>query len=55
MFLLAGTFVLMSGVVYFVFMAAWLNVFLFIGYVRFIQVIMGGLAFGIGLLNVKEF
>ncbi|MGP0592990.1 NrdH-redoxin [Nitrospira sp. T9] len=55
MFLLAGTFVLVSGVVYFAFMAAWLNVFLFIGYMRIIQVLMGGLAVGIGLLNVKEF
>ena len=55
MFLLAGTFVLVSGVVYFAFMAAWLNVFLFIGYVRFIQVMMGGLAVGIGLVNAKEF
>jgi glutaredoxin len=55
MFLLAGTFVLVSGVVYFAFMAAWLKVFLFIGYVRIIQVIMGGLAVGIGLVNVKEF
>jgi glutaredoxin len=55
MFLLAGTFVLVSGVVYFVFMAAWLNVFLFIGYVRIIQVMMGGLAVSIGLVNVKEF
>jgi glutaredoxin len=55
MFLLAGTFVLVSGVVYFAFMAAWLKVFLFIGYVRIIQVMMGGLAVGIGLVNVKEF
>ena len=55
MFLLAGTFVLVSGVVYFAFMAAWLNVFLIIGYVRFVQVTMGGLAIGIGLVNVKEF
>jgi len=55
MFLLAGTFVLVSGVVYFAFMAAWLNVFLFIGYARIIQVMMGGLAVGIGLVNVKEF
>ena len=55
MFLLAGTFVLVSGIVYFAFMAAWLNVFLFIGYVRIIQVMMGGLAVGIGLVNVKEF
>lgn len=55
MFLLAGTFVLVSGVVYFAFMAAWLNVFLILGYVRIIQVMMGGLAVGIGLVNVKEF
>ncbi|MEO8327243.1 MAG: glutaredoxin domain-containing protein [Nitrospirota bacterium] len=55
MFLLAGTFVLVSGVVYFAFMAAWLNVFLALGYVRIIQVMMGGLAVGIGLVNVKEF
>ena len=55
MFLLAGTFVLVSGMVYFAFMAAWLNIFLFIGYVRIIQIMMGGLAVGIGLVNVKEF
>jgi len=55
MFLLAGTFVLVSGVVYFAFMAAWLNIFLLIGYVRIIQIMMGGLAVGIGLVNVKEF
>ncbi|MDT3779111.1 NrdH-redoxin [Nitrospira sp. MA-1] len=55
MFLLAGTFVLVSGVVYFAFMAAWLNVFLVLGYVRTIQVMMGGLAVGIGLVNMKEF
>ena len=55
MFLLAGTFVLVSGLVYFAFMAAWLNVFLFVGYVRLIQVMMGTLAVGIGLVNIKEF
>lgn len=55
MFFLAGTFVLTSGIVYFAFMAAWLNVFLVLGYVRIIQVMMGGLAVGIGLVNVKEF
>lgn len=55
MFLLAGTFVLVSGVVYFAFMAAWLNIFLLIGYVRIIQIMMGVMAVGIGLVNVKEF
>lgn len=55
MFLLAGTVVLVRGMGYFVFMASWLNVFLLLGYVRIIQVMMGGLAVGIGLVNVKEF
>ena len=55
MFILAGTFVLVSGVMYFAFMAAWLNIFLFIGYARIIQLMMGGLAVGIGLINIKEF
>jgi glutaredoxin len=55
MFVLAGTFVLVSGVVYFIFMAAWLNLFLFMAYIRSIQLMMGGLAIAIGLVNVKEF
>jgi hypothetical protein len=36
-------------------MAAWLNIFLLIGYVRIIQVMMGWVAVGVGLVNVKEF
>jgi thiol-disulfide isomerase/thioredoxin len=55
MFLLAGTFVLVSGLVYFVFMAAWLNVFLVVGYLRPVQVVLGLVAMGVGLVNVKEF
>jgi len=55
MFLLAGIFVLVSGMVYFAFMAAWLNIFLLIGYIRIIQVMMGWVAVGVGLVNVKEF
>ena len=55
MFLLAGTFVLVSGLVYFAFMAAWLNVFLVIGYSRMTQLLLGGIAMIIGAINVKEF
>ena len=33
----AGTFVAISGAAYFAFMAAWLNVFLWIGYLRWVQ------------------
>ena len=50
MFLLAGIFVLVSGVVSCAFMAAWLNIFLLIGYICIIQVMMGWVAVGVGLV-----
>ncbi|MCA9240684.1 MAG: hypothetical protein KDA37_10810, partial [Planctomycetales bacterium] len=53
--LIAGVFVLISGVAYFAFMAAWLNVFLLIGYLRPIQVSLAVLAIGIGCVHVKDF
>lgn len=55
MALVAGTFVVTSGLVYFVFMAAWLNVFLLIGLSRPAQVVLGSVALVVGGLNVKEF
>ncbi|GJL61540.1 MAG: membrane protein [Nitrospirales bacterium] len=55
MFLIAGTFVVVSGLVYFAFMAAWLNVFLIIGYSRVTQLLLGGIALIIGAINVKDF
>jgi glutaredoxin len=55
MALIAGTFVLVSGVVYFAFMAAWLNMFLLIGFSRPIQVGLGGIALFVGAVNVKDF
>jgi len=53
--LVAGTFVLISGLVYFVFMAAWLNLFLLIGLVRWLQVVLGLLALVIGAIHIKDF
>jgi len=53
--LIAGTFVVVSGVVYFAFMAAWLNVFLIIGVSRSLQFGVGILAILIGVLHVKDF
>ncbi len=55
MALVAGTFVLISGLVYFAFMAAWLNVFLLLGLSRAVQVVLGVVAVVVGGLNVKEF
>jgi len=54
MALVAGTFVLVSGAVYYVFMAAWLNVFLVIGMSTALRLALGGLAIFIGGLNLKE-
>jgi glutaredoxin len=52
---LAGTFVIMSGVVYFGFMVAWLNLFFLIGYTRVTQLVLGSLAGVVGFINIKDF
>jgi len=46
---LVGTFVLASGVLYFLFMTAWLNTFLFIGYIRPLTQLIALMAIGFGL------
>jgi glutaredoxin len=51
---IAGTFVLVSGAVYYLFMAAWLNVFLIVGISAALRVALGVLAIGIGAVNVKD-
>ncbi|MFH1285080.1 MAG: hypothetical protein ABIH99_00690 [Candidatus Micrarchaeota archaeon] len=55
MWLIAGTFVFASGILYFLFMTAWLNAFLLLGYIRIITVIIGLIALGAGILNTKEY
>ena len=51
----AGTFVFISGLVYFAFMAAWLNVMMFIGQLRWVQVILALLALTVGAIHMKDF
>ena len=46
---LVGTFLLASGILYFLFMTAWLNTFLFIGYVRPLTRIIALLAIAFGV------
>ncbi len=46
---LVGTFVLASGILYFLFMTAWLNTFLFIGYVKPLTQLIALLAIAFGL------
>ena len=53
--LVAGTFVLMSGLVYYAFMAAWLNLFLIIGFSRLLQIFVGLVAVMIGLIHIKDY
>ncbi|MBK8959966.1 MAG: NrdH-redoxin [Proteobacteria bacterium] len=55
MALIAGTFVLVSGAVYFAFMAAWLNVFLAVGLSTWLRLVLAALAIVIGAINVNEF
>ena len=55
MFIVGGVFVLFSGLMYFLFMAAWLNVFLMIGKINTITIAAGLLAMGIALLNIKDY
>ncbi|MBU0591086.1 hypothetical protein KKF81_04135 [Candidatus Micrarchaeota archaeon] len=53
--LIAGTFVIASGVLYFLFMTAWLNAFLFFGYIHAVTIIVGLVGLGIGIISIKEF
>jgi hypothetical protein len=53
--LIGGTFVFFSGLIYFLFMAAWLNMFLVMGQVRTITTAAGAVAILIAALNIKDF
>jgi len=53
--LLVGSFVFASGVLYFLFMTAWLNAFLLIGYSRPVTIVIGLVALAAGILNMREF
>jgi glutaredoxin len=54
MLAIAGTFVFVSGLAYFAFMAAWLNMFLLLGIERPLQIVLGCVALFIGAINVKD-
>ncbi len=55
MLLIGGCFVLFSGLFYFVFMAAWLNVFLVAGHLQAITVVAGVIAVFMALINIKDY
>ena len=55
MLLIGTTFVVISALVYFMFMAAWLNLFMMLGAIPVITVIAGAIAVAIGLINTKDY
>lgn len=55
MWLLGTAFIVGSAAVYFVFMAAWLNLILFLGFVLVIRVIIGLAAVSAGVWNLRKF
>jgi len=55
MLIIGGIFVLFSGVMYFLFMTAWLNVFLMMGNIDAITFVAGLVAVIIASINIKDF
>jgi hypothetical protein len=55
MALIGGIFVFFSGAIYFLFMSAWLNLFLYLGELRLITIIAGFIAVMIALVNIKDY
>lgn len=54
-FLIGGTFILVSGIVYFVFISAWLNVFMFLGYLKIITFIAAIAIIFFALFLLKDY
>ncbi len=55
MWILGITFILTSGISYFLFMSAWLNLFLFIGFIVWVRYIVGLIAAGSGIYHLREY
>ncbi|MEI6243183.1 MAG: hypothetical protein WCP39_07270 [Chlamydiota bacterium] len=53
--LFGGIFILTSGLVYFMFMIAWLNLILFLGYIHMVKIIIGSVAILGGAFYIREF
>ena len=53
--LIVGSFVFASGALYFLFMTAWLNIFLLVGYIKILTLIIGLVALGGGIISLKDY
>ncbi len=55
MWAIGFSFIIASGVVYFMFMTAWLNIFLFVGFIFWIRLLIGLVALVSGWYQLREF
>jgi hypothetical protein len=55
MLFVGGVFVAVSGIAYFLFMAAWLNLFLVIGHFRATTAVAGAIALLVATLSIKDY
>lgn len=55
MWILGTTFIITSGFVYFLFLSAWLNFFLFLGFVVWVRIIIGIVALGSGSYYLRDY
>jgi len=55
MVIIGGTFVFFSGLIYFIFMAAWLNIFLLAGTLNAVTIAAGVIAVIVAGINIKDF
>jgi len=55
MWIFGGVFIAASAFVYFIFMAAWLNLFLFLGLIFWVRIAIGAVALWAGYYNLREY
>ncbi len=55
MLLIGGVFVFFSGLIYFMFMSAWLNVFFIFGEIQLVTMVAGMVAIIFSLVNIKDY
>ena len=55
MWLLGGTFIFASAAAYFIFLAAWLNIYIFIGYISWLKLAIALFATGSGIYYLKKY
>jgi len=55
MWILGGTFIFTSALIYFLFLSAWLNVFLFLGLIFWVRILIGIIAIASGYYNIRGY